>query len=281
VTDSGNGAFTFTDSAGRAAISSSGFGASGNTVTVSGFSSSYTIDWGTASSNFSVGSSTASDPNCTKVIPNYAGSQPVITAIYLPNGQSYSFTYESTYGLLNKITYPNGATVSYTWAQNSDSTFGATMDSDGLAQDCQYYYGTPAISTRTVSFNGTTTDLSQSFTYATNWSGTTGIWSTKTTTVQTTDSLRNKQFTTSYTYSPVIQVSPPYEYSHFALQIPVESTVGYTDWGGSSTIRTDTKSWLDQYRMQGEQIQNNGTVVSDQFYVFGAGAMITGKFECG
>lgn len=55
VTDGNNGAFTYSDTAGRAAISSSGFGTSGNTVTVSGPGNPYTITWGSATANFNVG----------------------------------------------------------------------------------------------------------------------------------------------------------------------------------------------------------------------------------
>ena len=213
-----------------------------------------------------MGSSRTSDPNCEATIPNYSGSQPVITSISLPNGEQYTFTYESTYGLLSRITYPNGAYVSYTWALNSDSTFGATMDFNYAPQGCEYNYGTPAISTRTVSFNGSTPALEQSFTYSTNWNSPSTSWTTKTTTVQTTDSLRNKEFTTVYTYSPVNQSNPPYDYSLFAMQIPVEQTTTVDDWSGNP-LQTVTKSWVNQYEMQGQQVADNGTVTSDQFFV--------------
>lgn len=45
ITDNNNGAFQITDTLGRAAVSSSGFGASGNTVSIAGLSNPYTLTW--------------------------------------------------------------------------------------------------------------------------------------------------------------------------------------------------------------------------------------------
>jgi RHS repeat-associated protein len=45
------------------------------------------------------------------------GSFPVVSSIILPNGQSYSFTYESgTYAGIASMTIPSGATINYKWA---------------------------------------------------------------------------------------------------------------------------------------------------------------------
>jgi hypothetical protein len=54
VADNGNGSLAVTDTLGRTMLSTSGFGSSGNTVTVSGLSSPYSLTWGTASSNYAV-----------------------------------------------------------------------------------------------------------------------------------------------------------------------------------------------------------------------------------
>jgi hypothetical protein len=56
VADNGSGSFTVTDTLGRASLSSSGFGVSGNTVTISGLQSSYSITWETISPDFSIAS---------------------------------------------------------------------------------------------------------------------------------------------------------------------------------------------------------------------------------
>jgi hypothetical protein len=89
---SNGGIFTFTDTAGRSAVSSSGFGTSGNTVTISGLSVPYTVTWGTASVNFAVNAQELGSPdgNCSG-ISSASGSLPAITAISLPNNQQYQF----------------------------------------------------------------------------------------------------------------------------------------------------------------------------------------------
>jgi len=54
--DNGGGAVTVTDTAGRTVISSNGFGATGNTVTVSGLANPYSLNWGaTATWNYNAG----------------------------------------------------------------------------------------------------------------------------------------------------------------------------------------------------------------------------------
>src|SRR5208337_963167 len=119
VTDSGNGAFTMTDTAGRASIVSSGFGSSGNTVTVSGLTNPYTVTWGTATSSFSPNAAYVVNDGRCRGFSGDAETQNVITAIELPNGQSYQFYYDSgtsgNSGLLNEIVYPSGGWVKYTW----------------------------------------------------------------------------------------------------------------------------------------------------------------------
>lgn len=85
--DSGNGSFTIMDTLGRSAIISSGFGQSGNTVAVAGLSTPYTLDWGTATSNYGVNPTPVGQQSsdCAPVQP-VTTTQQVITAITLPNG---------------------------------------------------------------------------------------------------------------------------------------------------------------------------------------------------
>jgi hypothetical protein len=73
IADHGTGAFTATDTLGRTMLSSSGFGASGNTLTASGLGGPYTLTWGTASSNYAVGSSIHADPVADTRLPHNRG----------------------------------------------------------------------------------------------------------------------------------------------------------------------------------------------------------------
>jgi hypothetical protein len=266
ITDSGGGAFTITDTLNRPAIQSNGFGTSGNTVTVSGLASSYTVGWGTVSSSYSVGPiQQGSDSNCQ--FGNESGSTPVITYIELPNGQSYSFGYDTTYGLVNQITYPTGAWVKYTWGLNAQSEVGGFTDIYGNREACGYTYGAPAVVQRQVSFDGTNVALDQTFSYTTTWAGSSGTWTKKTTTVKTTDKLRSQSFSTTYTYSYVTVSMPPNEYSNVSPQVAVEKQIVYQDWSGN-TLSTVTKTWQDQYLMTQERTQPYGGGWAEKDYTY-------------
>jgi hypothetical protein len=91
-------------------------------VAVSGMENAYKFTYSTASSSFTLNSTvlSGSTAGCPK-LPGDSETQLVITAITLPNGQSYQFQYDPVYGLLSKIIYPTGATVTYTWASISGS----------------------------------------------------------------------------------------------------------------------------------------------------------------
>ena len=258
--DSGNGAFTVTDTAGRSAIVSSGFGTSGNTVTVSGLSNPYTIDWQTINlTGYNPGAKllTTGDPNCLTAFPSLSGSETVISSITLPNGESYQFSYDTTTGLLQKITYPTGGYVRYVWAIQADWENAAFSDTQGGANACLYEYGVPVVSDRYVSFDGNPSHevLQQQFQYSVTWSGVTGDWTAKSTTVTTTDSSRGANSTTTYNYSPYGVGYPPNDFGYFASLVPVESSITYNDWStnGSGLLRTVTKEWWDQYLLGCEQ----------------------------
>ncbi len=155
ITDLGGGGFTYLDTLGRTVVSSSGFGTTGNTVSISGLPAPYTINWGTASYNYSVGATVLSgNPGDCWLVPAQSGTQPVIASITLPNNKQYLFHYESTYGLLDKVTYPTGGYVRYVWAINTQSEAGAFTDSYGNAGGCLEAYGAPAVLHRYVSFDG-------------------------------------------------------------------------------------------------------------------------------
>jgi hypothetical protein len=275
VTDNGNGAFAMTDTAGRTSISSSGFGVSGNTLTVSGLTSPYTVFWGSANSSFSVNPSATVPGALCRGIDNVGVAQTVITAIRLPNGQQYQFSYDPTYGLLNKITYPSGGWVKYSWSLNPQSDDTRFPDQNGNVNGCYYTYGWPAVSHRYVSFDGSTTALQQDFTYALTTWGCAG-WCAKQTTVTTRDLVRGTSFVTTYSYSPVTLTRPPYEGYDVATKVPVESTVTYNDWNGA-TLKTLTKAWFDQFELNCElQTLDNGQI-SGIFYTYFAGQVADRK----
>src|SRR5262249_45148019 len=123
IQELGNGAFTETDTTGRTVLSSSGFGSSGNTLTVSGIANPYrltwqpinydfTTDWVLIQGSLFAGCDSASHPT---------GTWNVIRSITLPNNKQYAFDYHPQYGLISQITYPSGGWVKYTWTVNAQS----------------------------------------------------------------------------------------------------------------------------------------------------------------
>jgi hypothetical protein len=132
IQDISNGAFSETDTLGRPVLSSSGFGVTGNTVTVSGLGGLYTVTWGTTTYNINPGSIQVDPSGLDCIFPPDNGSLPVITAIKLPNGLLYKFLYDSAYGLLKKITYPSGGTISYNWGISHLAAFASLPDSSNL-----------------------------------------------------------------------------------------------------------------------------------------------------
>ena len=222
----------------------------------------------------------SNDSTCAKTVNNVDGGGPLIystsgpTVITLPNGQKYTITFDPNYGLVNKITYPTGATVIYTWKSNtkSDSIYFKTYGSS----ECGYIYDMPAVDTRTVSYDGTAPALKQVFTYSTTW-GTTG-WTSKTTTVQATDLIRNTSSSTVYTYLPTAPNRPPYSYVLFGSSVPVENTATYYDTSGA-VLRTETKVWSGYNEMTAECTTLSNGQIGGTFYQYGTGLVVTDKAE--
>ena len=299
-------AVTVTDTAGRTAMSFPGWTNGSAVLTVSPLS--YTLAETPSSANFSVPSNQVVPPPSTIGCnwPSQAkDTQQVIQSITLPNGEQYHFYYgddnpntafQNPYGLLSEIDYPSGAWVRYTWKLADQMSTYVTYDgyliTNGTDEPaaCHYQYKVPVVATRQIGFSGSSSPiLTQSFTYTTSWSSGPGFygpgttWTQKTTTVVTTDEVRNQSFQTVYTYQPysVYPVNDPLATVPTDYQVPLESVVQDYNPGGTTPVRTVTKTWVDQYNMQGEQIQDNGTVTSDHFLVFGTGEQITDKYECG
>lgn len=277
-----NGAFTETDTAGRTVLSASGFQDASDTVTVSGLSQAYTIAWGSTAASTALGSTLRySDGSCTyNTINNFSGSRAAVSSVTLPNGEKYSFYYDSGTGLLSKIVYPTGGYISYTWAVNSGSEFADLPDYNGVAEMCLYTYDTYALSHRYVSFDGSTVALQQDFSYSTTWNPNNyySTWTTKSTTVTTHDLVRGITYSTQYLYSPVNAPANGSDIPAIATQIPVEQTITYNDQN-AHTLKTVTKSWDDTYLLATEKVALDNGQTSEVAYTYGHGGVVTEKDE--
>ena len=73
------------------------------------------------------------------------GSQQVVSAITMPNGQQYTFVYDGNYGLLQQIYYPSGGTVTYTWGMSTRADHTMLPDSQGNKDACGFTYDVPTV----------------------------------------------------------------------------------------------------------------------------------------
>jgi RHS repeat-associated protein len=269
--------FLATDTLNRTVLSGSNFGVNGSTVSVAGLAQPYTLTWANKSyTGYTVNDEpTSSNPgsNCTiSSFPLPTGSQSVVTALEMPNGQSYGFGYDGTYGTVNKITYPTGGYVSYVWGIDPLSTQVAFESVSGTAE-CGFFIDTAAVTERTV-FDGSNTVEQQNFTYSTNWNATPEP--TKQTTVVTHDLVRGTQFNTVYNYTAMPGPAGP---NMSGSLIFVETSIQYLDVGGT-LLKTVTKGWLDQFRLACEfQTIGTSTLSSGVFYTYGPGGQVTDKKE--
>jgi RHS repeat-associated protein len=279
------GGFTITDTLARPVVSATNFGQGSSNVTVDGLSNPYTATWSTVNYNGytintqNIGQDYGGCAGSSGQFPGQAGSESVITSLALPNGQSYQFTYDSTYGTLTKITYPTGGYVSYTYGINPLSTT-ITSTNSNLESSCEMYIDTAAVIHRYVSFDGSTNASRQDFTYSTTQNGT--QWSSKTTTVNTYyDLIHNPSsyFKTVYTYAPVAIACGP-NGGGLCSDVGVERSIAYYDTS-SNLLETVTKGWYDQYREACEFHQTGASgAVSAVFYTYSAqGGQVTDKKE--
>jgi YD repeat-containing protein len=209
----------------------------------------------------------------------------VLQSLVLPNGQQYTFKYDPKYGLVDEIDYPDGGWVKYQWAlsnspqlpnPNELATFAGKFTQNTLSAPevgaCNYIYKTPVIVQRTVGYaQGSAPALTQTFgPYVTNWEPTgatppnsqcitwanvDACWASKQTTVTTTDNVINKTSTITYSYTYFFQPPQPNSIGQTPAELPVESEIDYTDWGGSPSapIEKVNKLWADQFEMTQEQ----------------------------
>ena len=294
------GAFTETDTLGRTVLSSSGFGSTGNTLTVSGLGAPYQLTWESPSYSFTIDATlvfngSANDCSFTE---STNGTRSVVKSIQLPNGKSYSFKYgtddpnnSNPYGLISQITYPSGGWIKYSWTGNSQSAGGVFPNINGQVGQCFWRWGKPALKSRTISFDGVTPALTQTYKYSTSWgsTGTAGsyLWNTKQTTLTTQDLIRGTTFVTTYSYIPTANSGEPiprYIGASYTVdtQIPVEQTITYQDIGGTlgATLETVNKVWLNVMQLQSEQ-DTFGSLTSQKTYTYGGGGGDGGLFGGG
>lgn len=298
-----NGNYIDTLGSSSALVNDSGifYGSGTDTITVAGIATAYKIAWESPITrnydlNFTL--ETTGDVNCAPVGPTHMGGQIArVQSITLPNNETYTFTYDQTYGAVNKITYPNNWSVSYDWdiiPYFTSGLFRFTRNTDIWQSNvpytsyCAYNYDVVGIKGRHV-FQGTTEVLTQTFAYTspTSYGGPT------TTTITTKDNLRHNSTTTTITYNknfvpangyaspindgPVPEYTPGY--------VSMESTESVSDYSGS-LLQTTSKSWYPSttwYNMnllQSEKVTlgTNGPT-SQTDYCYNSGGTIAEKDE--
>lgn len=251
-----NYSLNVTDTAGRPVISASNFGQNGSTIAVAGDPAPYILHWENftySGYSLSVQDNSILPQDCPTPSPYSTGAQTenVISSIQLPNGQSYSFSYDPVYGMISKIVYPSGAYVRYVYGKNPISSnvnfnggtqypeTGAWMMVPGA---CSFRTDTVAVTDRYISFDGTTEVQHQQFSYGTTkWgSGAGALWTGKSTAVTTTDNVAATSYTTIYQYvgqQDGSGVNIPNSYTD-----SVENVV--TTMQGSNTPSIVNKGWF-------------------------------------
>ena len=189
MTGGSNGQFSYIDTLGRTVLAVSGFDnpntSQVDTLAVSGLSQPYRLVWRQVSYGFS---STfdllGTDAQCSQGPVGTSGTLDAVSEVDLPNGQSFQLSYAvpsgaSSYATITKITTPGGATISYTWGIEADADYtslnwqGADPNADSGPTywnfNCEYHYGAPVVTDRSVSLDGTHEILHQHFDYSVNW----------------------------------------------------------------------------------------------------------------
>ena len=281
----------YTDTAGRSVISAPNFGVNGSTISASGMTTPYMLTWTPqAYSGYSLNEneSNTSGQCPTGAFGTGAQNQPAITEISLPNGRSYQFTYDPQYGTLSKVTYPAGGSISYTYGINPLSS-SVTFNGKGqyfenptgspepvipLPNACGAEVDNVVVAHRYVYFSGGTLAQQQDFSYGpTTWNGM--LWTSKTTTVKTTDWLRGgTAFNTVYTYAGLMGGN-----STASSPVAVETSIVTYDTNGT-VLKTVTKGWYDQFELACEvdTVGPSGPSTAT-FYTYGPGLQITDKKE--
>lgn len=274
----------YTDTLGRTVVSWTG--GNPDQLTVSGLSSNILIYWTNVTRTFPETGHEVYGNTCAL---NSSAPQTTseVSQIALPNGQKFTFAYDSTYGRVNKITFPTGGYVRYVWGMNPSSAVTYYQWNGGISS-CYLVFDTDAVTDRYVSYDGSTEVLHQHFAYpATTWAANNPPtsypyqWTSKQTIVTTTDLLTNQVTVTTYTYTSVPPDSGgPNDESWLVPQIPVEQSVVYQD-GSGNTLKTVNKTWKNAFAMVGEQtILDNGQGITS-LRCYNGGEQVTDVYEYG
>lgn len=130
------------------------------------------------------------------------------------------------------------------------------------------------VATRTVSYDGTHVALTKTYTYQTTWPNYTGSdWSSKATTVTTTDTLHNIVSTTIYKYTPYILPQQPYvTLLAVARQMPLESEIDTYDGSNISTpISTEYKGWINPNYLACDTWTTSSGLTRSKFFQYNFG----------
>jgi len=276
------GALTITDTLGRK-ITTNGFGQlTGDSISVPGMSNQFSVVWGnefgSAVSNItSVGSSPC--PTTTATM----GSGKAVTSITGPQG-TYTFSYDATFGLVDKITYPNGGYVRYVWGTNAESDEAQlTQFQNGAYSTCTARVDTPAITDRYLSADGTTETEHQHFTYSTAWDVNNPIvWDSKTTVVTTSDLVAGTSYTTTYTNTAGNLSAPTNAATFVGTEMPLAQNITRTDTSGNTLLNV-TQTWQTDYPFQLADTQTalNGINTSETSYGYDTLARLTQQDDWG
>src|SRR5579863_30326 len=243
--------YNYLDTTGRKVLQDSGFATNPETVTIIGLGAPYTVNWTTSlsptfSTPVTVEPVSPYISNCPNPIPHQGGGL-AVSSITLPNGQSFTFAYDPTYGVLSKMTYPTGGYVRYVWGINPQAEQSETFTkSGGRGYECDMLYGTPAVTDRYVSYDGVHDVLHQTFGYSTTWPSNPNGWTSKQTIVTTYDLVRGTSFETTYNYSSVLDLQQPNMEGGLQPPIPVESSVQYYNDLGTTLLKTVSKTWQNK-----------------------------------
>ena len=150
------------------------------------------------------------------------------------------------------MTYPTGGYVRYVWGMNAQAERGYSVYPPS---PCVALYGVPVITDRYVSFDGSHEVLHQQFAYSTTWDSTKAHWTSKQTTVTTTDLVRSSTYKTVYTYAPLGVIEPPNTYGAPTNWDSVESSTAYYDTGGTTLLKTVYKTWANPRLLTSQETQ--------------------------
>jgi RHS repeat-associated protein len=308
---------------GREPVVNSEIGTAGGTDTFNTSAyGSFKLAWTTVKMSINadtVSYPTSADPHCQAQswqTPTYNIN--VARTLTLPNQQAITFSYDSTYGLVNEITYPNGGYVEYTWSQtpnavesgliaytatvsaptsatssnlvyyleppgwmNGGGTGGANpLQSGSYDISCFFTYQVPVVTDRDVSYDGSAVALHEHYDYSEQLTSDGSEWTSKKTTVTSEDKVSGLTTITEYNYIPVLADTVPSTNSWRDRQVPMESSIVYKD-GAGTVLKTVNKTWFNQYLQAGEQtILDNGQGTT-KLFAYDANEQLTDVFEYG